>query len=140
MRVPGYLRYVDDLLFFADEKALLWERKARIEARLADSRLTLHAGVEPKPTSEGVPFLGFVVLSGAAAAQAAQRDPLPAALEDDGARLPGRGVIARGAPGEHRRLGEPPASRQYRGLAKGDIQRGLRRPLAAGLTASCVTA
>ena len=61
LRCPGYVRYVDDLLFFADDKTTLWAIKAAIESRLAGLRLTIHPGAHPKPVGEGMPFLGFVV-------------------------------------------------------------------------------
>lgn len=57
----GYVRYVDDLLLFADEKATLWAWRAAIVERLARLRLTLHPGAHPRPVTEGIPFLGFVV-------------------------------------------------------------------------------
>ncbi|MCP4536454.1 MAG: RNA-dependent DNA polymerase [Chloroflexi bacterium] len=58
----GYLRYVDDCLFFANDKATLWAwQKAAIE-RLGHLRLTIHKKqAHPHPVTEGVPFLGFVV-------------------------------------------------------------------------------
>jgi retron-type reverse transcriptase len=61
LRVRGYVRYVDDFLFFAEDKPALRAWKSRLETRLADLRLTLHAGAGPRPVTEGVPFLGFVV-------------------------------------------------------------------------------
>jgi retron-type reverse transcriptase len=61
LRCAAYLRYVDDLLFFADDKATLWAWKAQSEKRLARLRLTIHAGAHPRPASEGIPFLGFIV-------------------------------------------------------------------------------
>lgn len=57
----AYLRYVDDLLFFADDKAILWNWQPRIEKRLANLRVTIHSGAPPRPVSEGIPFLGFIV-------------------------------------------------------------------------------
>ena len=60
LRCPGYVRYVDDLLLFADDKALLWRMKAELERRLERLRLTIHAGAHPRPVTEGIPFLGFV--------------------------------------------------------------------------------
>ena len=48
LRCPGYVRYVDDLLLFADDKRRLWDWKERLEQRLADLRLT-------------IPFLGFTI-------------------------------------------------------------------------------
>lgn len=61
LRVPGYVRYVDDLLLFGDEKSALWYWHATIVERLADLHLTLHPGVHPRPVTEGFPFLGFTV-------------------------------------------------------------------------------
>ena len=62
LRCCAYLRYVDDSLFFADDKPVLhaW-RRAGIE-RLAELRLTLHEGrAQVYPVAEGIPFLGFRV-------------------------------------------------------------------------------
>lgn len=55
----GYVRYVDDLLLFADDKETLWEWQAAVTARLADLRLITHPGAHPRPVGEGIPFLGF---------------------------------------------------------------------------------
>ncbi len=57
----GYTRYVDDCLFFADDKPTLWAWRDAIVERLARFRLTIHPGTHPRPVTEGVPFLGFVV-------------------------------------------------------------------------------
>ena len=57
----AYLRYVDDFALFADNKDMLWEWRQSIERRLARLRLTLHPGAHPRPVTEGIPFLGFVV-------------------------------------------------------------------------------
>jgi retron-type reverse transcriptase len=58
LRCPGYLRYVDDFLLFADDKATLWRWQSEIETRLTALRLTLH---QPQvfPVVNGIPFLGF---------------------------------------------------------------------------------
>ncbi|MGB8648000.1 MAG: reverse transcriptase domain-containing protein [Anaerolineae bacterium] len=61
LRAPAYLRYVDDFLVFAEDKETLWKMHAAIAARLAKLRITLHAGAHPRPVTEGIPFLGFVV-------------------------------------------------------------------------------
>ncbi len=58
LRCPAYVRYVDDFLLFADEKAVLRRWQGEIEKRLIGLRLTMH---EPQvfPTTTGIPFLGF---------------------------------------------------------------------------------
>ncbi|MEA3277379.1 MAG: reverse transcriptase domain-containing protein [Pseudomonadota bacterium] len=61
LRCPGYVRYVDDLLLFGDDKRLLRDWKRATEERLARLRLTIHAGAHARPVTEGIPFLGFVV-------------------------------------------------------------------------------
>jgi len=58
---PGYVRYVDDLLLFGDSKPVLWAWRDAVEARLARLRLTIHPGAHPRPVTEGIPFLGFVI-------------------------------------------------------------------------------
>ncbi len=59
----GYVRYVDDLLLFADDKVLLARWRAEIVARLARVRLTVHPGAHARPVAEGISFLGFVVFA-----------------------------------------------------------------------------
>jgi hypothetical protein len=59
LRCKGYVRYVDDLLLFADDKATLWGWQEAVMERLAELRLTVHPGTHPRPVSEGVSFLGF---------------------------------------------------------------------------------
>ncbi len=61
LRCPGYVRYVDDMLFFAADTATLWTWKTTIQERLAALRLTIHPGAHPRPVTEGIPVLGFVV-------------------------------------------------------------------------------
>jgi retron-type reverse transcriptase len=61
LRCPAYLRYVDDFLLFADDKATLWRWKAALERRLQRFRLMIHPGAHPRPVTEGLPFLGFVI-------------------------------------------------------------------------------
>ena len=58
---PGYVRYVDDLLLFGPDKASLWRWRQAVVEKLAGLRLTLHPGAQPRPVTEGIPFLGFVV-------------------------------------------------------------------------------
>jgi RNA-directed DNA polymerase len=58
----AYVRYVDDMALFADDKASLWAWKRAIVDRLARLRLTVHAGqAQVMRCSAGVPWLGFVV-------------------------------------------------------------------------------
>jgi len=61
LRCKAYVRYVDDLLLFAEDKAILWDWKAALVTRLASLRLTIHTGAHPRPVTEGIPFLGFVI-------------------------------------------------------------------------------
>ena len=61
LRCQGYVRYVDDMLLFAADKATLWQWKAALQERLATLRLTIHPGAHPRPVDEGIPFLGFTV-------------------------------------------------------------------------------
>jgi hypothetical protein len=57
----GYARYVDDLALFADDKRTLWQWREAISDRLAALRLTIHPAAQPKPVTEGIPFLGFII-------------------------------------------------------------------------------
>jgi RNA-directed DNA polymerase len=62
LRCQGYVRYVDDLLLFADDKDTLHLWRDEVMARLAALRLTIHENsAQPRPTRCGVPFLGFQV-------------------------------------------------------------------------------
>jgi hypothetical protein len=61
LRCRAYLRFVDDFLLFAADKATLWHWKQAIVDRLARYRLTIHPAAHPRPVGEGIPFLGFVV-------------------------------------------------------------------------------
>ncbi len=61
LRCPGYVRYVDDLLLFGDDKATLWQWQSALVAQLATLRLTIHPGAQPRPVTEGFPFLGFTL-------------------------------------------------------------------------------
>jgi retron-type reverse transcriptase len=58
----AYLRYVDDILLFADDKAALHTWRAEIIRFLQRLRLTLHENTaQPRPVETGIPFLGFIV-------------------------------------------------------------------------------
>lgn len=62
LRCEGYIRYVDDFVLLAEDKATLHHWKRAVIAFLATLRLSLHeaeSGVFPVAT--GIPFLGFRV-------------------------------------------------------------------------------
>ncbi len=62
LKCGAYLRYVDDFLLFADDKKTLWRWREAIIKRLQRLRLQLHENKAiPKPVTEGLPFLGFVL-------------------------------------------------------------------------------
>ena len=60
LRLPGYLRYMDDFAVFAD-------RKPELQRALAAIRAFLHASLRLEllvPVTQGVAFLGFRVFPG----------------------------------------------------------------------------
>lgn len=60
LRCRHYLRYVDDFVLFASDKATLHRWRKVIIAKLAELRLTLHEGrAQVFPVTEGMTFLGF---------------------------------------------------------------------------------
>lgn len=61
LRCAGYVRYVDDLRLFADDKATLWDWQHALVERLVRARLTLHPSAQPRLTSDGFAFLGFTL-------------------------------------------------------------------------------
>lgn len=61
LRCLAYVRHVDDALLFSDSRSELWAWKEAAERWLARIRMTTHRGAHPKPVTEGIPFLGFVV-------------------------------------------------------------------------------
>jgi retron-type reverse transcriptase len=62
LRCKAYLRFVDDFLLFADDKPTLWGWREAALGYLAHLRLTIHERqAHPRPVTEGIPFLGFVV-------------------------------------------------------------------------------
>lgn len=62
LRVPGYIRYVDDFVLFSNNKNQLMAWKKAMEDYLAGLRLKLHPNkTQLYPTAAGVPFLGFRV-------------------------------------------------------------------------------
>lgn len=64
LKCRAYIRYVDDVLLFADDKNSLHEWRERIILYLQRLRLTLHeTKAQPRPSGTGVSFLGFQVFS-----------------------------------------------------------------------------
>jgi retron-type reverse transcriptase len=62
LRCTGYMRYVDDFLLFADDKAILHQWRRQIIAHLQSLRLTIHeTRAQPRPVEQGIPFLGFTI-------------------------------------------------------------------------------
>lgn len=62
LKCPGYVRYVDDMLLFGDDKTALHAWRAEAIHALAARRLTIHeARAQLRPCAGGVPFLGFQV-------------------------------------------------------------------------------
>ncbi|MBI4675758.1 MAG: RNA-dependent DNA polymerase [Chloroflexi bacterium] len=63
LQCPGYVRYVDDLLLFGEDKQVLGQWRAELIQRLARLRVTLHeTRAQVRPTRTGIPFLGFILL------------------------------------------------------------------------------
>lgn len=62
LRCPAYVRYVDDMLLFGNDRDQLWEWKEAIIERMARLRLTIHeTRAQVRPVNEGFPYLGFLV-------------------------------------------------------------------------------
>ncbi|MDG4551661.1 MAG: reverse transcriptase/maturase family protein [Candidatus Contendobacter sp.] len=60
LRAPAYLRYVDDVVLLADDKARLWAWRDWIAERLAEIRLRLHpAKAKVSQVREGLDLLGY---------------------------------------------------------------------------------
>mgnify|MGYP003835745527 FL=1 len=66
LRIKPCIRYMDDLVLFADEKKLLWDAAARIEEYLNDRlELKIKGGsVLLAPVLQGLPFLGVRIFPG----------------------------------------------------------------------------
>jgi len=65
LRVPAYLRYVDDLILLDDNKSRLWDLRMEIDRFLAGERLRLHPHkIQVLPTGLGLDVLGYRVLPG----------------------------------------------------------------------------
>ena len=61
-RVPLWLRYVDDIVLLADSKAVLWQLKNELSARLAELRLSIHPSkCQVVPCRCGLEVLGYRV-------------------------------------------------------------------------------
>lgn len=59
---PAFLRYVDDMALFSDNKRQLAQWGEAVAAFLANLRLTVHSGsAQVQPVNRGIPWLGFVV-------------------------------------------------------------------------------
>ena len=62
LKVPRYLRYVDDFVLVHRDPAQLSAWKAEIVRFLADElRLSLKEDADPRPLGDGIDFLGYVV-------------------------------------------------------------------------------
>ena len=60
--VKGYIRYVDDVLLFDDDRARLRDWHNRVVEFLTTLRPTVHQRQpQLRPVAEGIPFLGFTV-------------------------------------------------------------------------------
>jgi RNA-directed DNA polymerase len=63
IKIPAYLRYVDDFVLFSDSKDSLHEAKAKIEEYLMNLRLKNHPRKSQViATRHGITFLGFRIL------------------------------------------------------------------------------
>ncbi len=62
LRVPGYIRYVDDFVLLGHDKREIHRWEAAISDYLASLRLILHpTKTQIHQTKDGIPFLGFQV-------------------------------------------------------------------------------
>tara|TARA_R110002072_G_scaffold302737_2_gene488219 strand:- start:47076 stop:48134 length:1059 start_codon:yes stop_codon:yes gene_type:complete len=65
LRVPGYLRYMDDFVLFADSKPWLRQAQAEVAAHLGAIGLELKVRATVLATArQGLPFLGFRIYRG----------------------------------------------------------------------------
>jgi len=65
LRIPHYIRYMDDIAIFANDKFMLWEWLAEVGRFIGEC---LHLDLNPgstwiRPAREGIPWLGFRVLA-----------------------------------------------------------------------------
>ncbi len=62
LRSPGYVRYADDMVLFADDKPALWDYRDAMSDRLSGLRLRLHQHkTYVRRATVGLKFLGFVL-------------------------------------------------------------------------------
>ena len=61
LRVPGMVRYMDDVLLFHDDKATLKAMVRGYQRYVADALHLEHHPVVLNQTGQGIPFLGYVV-------------------------------------------------------------------------------
>lgn len=62
LRLPGYIRYVDDFVAFADDKSALHEARRQVIDFLAGLRLRLHPTKDAIfPVKQGIRFVGYRV-------------------------------------------------------------------------------
>lgn len=62
LRIPGYVRYADDLVLFAADKSRLWDAHARLQECFTTLRLRLHEDkTQLRPCASSLKFLGFVL-------------------------------------------------------------------------------
>jgi RNA-directed DNA polymerase len=62
LRVPAYVRYVDDFVLLSNDKSQIREWKIKITTYLAGLRLIPHPNkTQMHHTKDGIPFLGFTV-------------------------------------------------------------------------------
>ena len=62
LKCLAYIRYVDDILLFSDDKVILHEWQEEVVEFLRSLRLTIHISkAHPRPTQTGISFLGFQV-------------------------------------------------------------------------------
>jgi hypothetical protein len=66
LRVPGYVRYMDDMVLFADHRRVLAAAKDAVERHLADplNLVLKHRATMLAPTTVGLPFLGWLLFRG----------------------------------------------------------------------------
>jgi len=62
LKCRAYIRYVDDILMFANNKVDLHAWREAVIQFLQNMRLTIHeTRAQPRPVEVGIPFLGFIL-------------------------------------------------------------------------------